>query len=338
MNKELPRVTFFHFPRELRDLIYNYALGPNQRCFRYGRLGFLVSPVIFEPTSPTLNGLPPWLLTSRTLCDEAVALILQTRRFSPSTIAHQCKLPLPLKPRCIAPWHPPRLTGRQRARMKLEQRQHRVREFEKASGDATPKPRRAIALHKTIPTNTAAKPAPTLSCTSISQSLLLHSGSARHIALNLPVNLTFQRSPACAYDITIINDTRPWYEFLAAMHPFLHPSALYLALTWDAKEPHHLEPYFDWPEEWLGRFVRVDVVLLATEANSGEIKQRVEAVVNKVVRDRRKNRTPAIWGMEPVYEQPTLLPCELHSEMCPDIDLQRPRLSEISRYTLSASP
>ncbi|KAF3047297.1 hypothetical protein E8E11_008209 [Didymella keratinophila] len=136
--------------------------------------------------------------------------------------------------------------------MKLEQRQHQVREFEKELGDAKPRPRRGIASRMVNPRKAAAKPAPTLTCSIISQSLLLHSRNVRHIALNMPVNLAFQRSPAFFHDITIINDTRPWYKL---MRPFLHTSDLHLTLTWDAKEPHHLVPYFNLPEEWLGRFI-----------------------------------------------------------------------------------
>jgi hypothetical protein len=338
MTEETPRVTFFHLPRELRDLIYDYALGANQLCFRYGRLGFLVSPTVLEPTLSPLNGLPLWLLTSRSICDEAVTLILLARRFNPNTTVHQCEPPLPLKPRCIAPWHPPRLTRSQRARMNLEQRQHQVREFERQLGNTIPKPRRATTVRKTIPAMAAAKPSPVLSCSTMSQPLLLHLGSVRHITLNLPVNLTFLRSPAFAYDITIINDTRPWYEFLVTIYPFLHPLDLQLTLTWDAEEPEHLEPYFDWPVEWLGRFLRVDVALLATEADSAELKQRIEVVVHRLTMNRHQDSTPAIWGMELVFQEPTLPPCEVHGEACPHVHLQRPRLSEISRYMLSLSP
>ena len=334
MTQENARITFFHLPREIRYIVYDHALGPNQRCFHYDRLGFLVSPTVLKPTSPTLNGLPAWLLTSRSFCDEAVALILQTRRFSPNTTTHQCKPPLPLKSRCIAPWHPPRLTTRQRARMNLE-RQHQVREFEKQLGDATPKPRKATALRKTVPTEAAAKPAPMLTCSTVSQPVLLHSGSVRHIALNVPVSLSFLRSPAFAYDTTIINDTRPWHEFLATIYPFLHPSNLHLTLTWDTKEPEHLEPYFDWPEEWFGRFARVDAALLATEANSAKRKQRIEASMDELIEGRRENRVPATWCMGPVFEQPTLSPYEVHGEVCPHMHLQRPRLSDFDMHTLS---
>lgn len=329
MTESIPGVTFFHLPHELRDLIYDHALGPNQRCFRYGRLGFLVSPVGLELTSPTLNGLPTWLLTSRTICNETVALISRTQMYSPSTTTHQCKPPLPLKPRCIAPWHPPRLTGRQRARMKLEERQHQVCEFEKQLVDAPPKPRR------TNPTRAAPKSAPILSCSTVSQSLLLHTGNIRHIALNVPANLTFERSAAYAYDITIINDTRPWCEFLETVNPFSHLSNLHLTLTWDAKEPQHLEPYFDWPEKWLGRFAYVDVALLATEADCGDMKERIESVVNNLFGAPHKYRKPAVWSPEPVYEEATMPPCEVHGEFCTHIYLQQPRLSGVIRHTVS---
>jgi hypothetical protein len=322
-------VTFFSLPRELRDAIYIHALGSCQRSFHYARVGFLLSPSAPEPTQECTIGLPPWLLTCHSICDEAVDPLLRVWRFSPNTTVHQCKPSPPLKGRCIAQWHPPCLTMRQRAHMKLEQQQHPQREFKKQLGRKVPK--------RHIPSYTSAKPATVWSCSPVSQSVLLHADSVHHIAFNLPVNLTFQRSTYYALNITVVNDVRPWFEFLAIVYPFLRASDLHLTLSWDSKEPEHLEPYFEWPQEWLGRFARVDVALLAAEAHSMNMKQRIEVVVKKLVGDRRKGREPTIWNMEPVYEEPTLPPCEVHGEACPHLELQRTRRSEMSKYIFSVS-
>lgn len=119
------------------------------------------------------------------------------------------------------------------------------------------------------------------------------------------------------------------------MHPLLHASDLHLTLTWHAKEPEYLGPYFEWPGEWLGRFARVDVALLTTLVISVDVQQRIEVLVSRLVGDRRKNLISLIWSVESVYKQPTLLPCEVHGEACPHIHMQRPRLSELSRHTLT---
>lgn len=81
----------------------------------------------------------------------------------------------------------------------------------------------------------------------------------------------------------------------------------------------------------------VDVALLVTETNSAKLKQRIEGVVKKLVGGQHKDSVPATWSVEPVYEQPTLPSCEVHGEACPYLDLQQPRLSEVSRHGLSTT-
>lgn len=183
------------------------------------------------------------------------------------------------------------------------------------------------------PPKVSARLATILSCSPVSQFLLLDAGNIRHIALNLPVNVTYQSSPLYAFDMTTKNDIHSWTEFLTMIHPRLHPTDPRLILTWDAKAPQHLESYFEWPEEWRGKFTHVGMTLLTTEANSVELKKRLVAVA-EILLMRQINEMPAFSGMEPVYEEPTRPPCEVHGETCPHFHLQQPRRSEMSRYTL----
>lgn len=333
MTKEDTKATIFLLPRELRDVIYSHAFGSYQRFFHYGRLGFLTSPDpnVSERASPDIEGLPLWILTSRSICDEAIAFLLRTQRFTPNTPTHQCQPPPRRSDRCTAPWHPPRLTGRQKSRLKHEQRQ---RERIMRGESVKPQLRKPRAAHAVYLPKSDAQPAPALSCSPVSQSLLLHPNSVQHIALNVPVNLTFQRSPGYAFDITLVNDTSPWLEFLALVDPFVRAPRLRLTLTLNARQPEYLAPYFEWPGEWAGRFEEVRVVLLATDASSLEMKGRVEEVVGKLVGRGRQDGGWLGWRMEEVFEKSALPPCEAHGEICPYREVQRSRRSELSRYLL----
>ena len=321
------RITFFHLPREVRDTIYDFALGFRQLELRYGCLSFLISPPVPEIVWPSLDGLPLWLLTSRAVRDESINVLLRTRRISPSSSTHRCKRPPRRTGRCFPEWHPPILTWRQRMRMREKPQQRLGRTLQQRTRNSS------TTLKEATP-HISARPPPTLSCNPVSQSLLLHPGSVRHMLLNFPTKLDVQRALYYAYDLTYRNNIHPWIEFLAMVHPFIHPSNLCLTLTWDAEYKEYLEPYFDWPVEWLGQFEHVEVILLAREAQSAELKQRIESVVYKLVKGSKEDVKLVIWAMEPVYEKPTLPPCDLHGEACPHIELQRPRRGEISRYTM----
>lgn len=319
------KITLFHLPREIRDVIYELALGFHQLRLRYGCNGFLISPPVPEIVWPSVEGLPLWLLTSRTIHDEGVNVLLRTRHISPNTPMHRHKRAPSRTRGCFPGSHLPKLTHRQRVSRRAEQQQQRS---ETTSQQAT--------THTTTPLKeaTPASSPPTLSCSPVSQSLLLHPGSVRHMVLNFPSKLDFERAPHYFYDLTYRNDVRPWIELLDMVHPFVHPSNLRLTLTWDAKNPEYLEPYFDWPAEWFGQFAHVVVTLLATEAHSAELKQRIEEVVDRLLKRSENHMRPAIWAMGPVYEEPALPPCEMHGDACPHIGLQRRRRSETSRYSL----
>jgi hypothetical protein len=75
--------SFLHqLPREIRDLVYEWAFGNEQRDFHLNDL-----LVIASPTSPvdgsSIRGLNIWLLTCKSVCVEAIATFSRTRFSTP---------------------------------------------------------------------------------------------------------------------------------------------------------------------------------------------------------------------------------------------------------------
>jgi hypothetical protein len=93
---------FFSLPPEIRNCIYEYALGEESRTFSYN--GDLVVAVPqFPPRVLTyedrkVSGLPPWILAGKELCAEAIDVFTRSRAFesiSPHSIVNNHRLAQP---------------------------------------------------------------------------------------------------------------------------------------------------------------------------------------------------------------------------------------------------
>lgn len=77
-----PQTQFFLLTPEVRDKVYSYAFGNEAYHFNYRGLNFIAITTFEADTNPR-PGLPQWLLTSRTICSEAVETLIHTRTFGP---------------------------------------------------------------------------------------------------------------------------------------------------------------------------------------------------------------------------------------------------------------
>ena len=76
---------FFQLPREVRDNIYEFAFGNDEHQFNYRGLKIAATTTNPNTHSTCLQGLPEWILASRSTCTEAIETFHRTRAFSPRT-------------------------------------------------------------------------------------------------------------------------------------------------------------------------------------------------------------------------------------------------------------
>jgi hypothetical protein len=81
-----PPNQFFELPREIRDEIYAYAFGHGRLYLTHGALEISAThPDEATFREPGKCGLPPWMLSSKQMCSEALAVLGGTREFSPNS-------------------------------------------------------------------------------------------------------------------------------------------------------------------------------------------------------------------------------------------------------------
>jgi hypothetical protein len=129
-----------------------------------------------------------------------------------------------------------------------------------------------------------------------------------------------------------MKDGLPLADFLAFIQPFIHPSSLRLTTHWRGFIGE-LDQYFEWPEEWSGRFRSVDISLACRDYDVEETKEQIEKLAIKLV-GRQESKEKELWRMYPVWIEPSLPLCEVHGEACMRVRWARRRRSDVSRYVL----
>ncbi|KAJ4983584.1 hypothetical protein SVAN01_10903 [Stagonosporopsis vannaccii] len=76
-------VTFTNLPRDLRDNIYDLTFGSTPYAFSYASSTVVIAPRPVERKTNIIQGLPQGLLTNRSICSEAIDLLLHTRWVGP---------------------------------------------------------------------------------------------------------------------------------------------------------------------------------------------------------------------------------------------------------------
>jgi hypothetical protein len=81
-----PPNRLLELPREIRDEVHAYAFGHGQLYLTHGALEISAThPDEATFREPGKCGLPPWMLSSKQMCSEALAVIGDAQEFSPNS-------------------------------------------------------------------------------------------------------------------------------------------------------------------------------------------------------------------------------------------------------------